>query len=1799
MGQVTASALHGTATLNGTAVFLDHFKILGGTALTISRVSKIAFLLITVVLVHIVACQLVWTLPGDQGSYSDGSRSRMAIKSAQNTPPAPGKNTPSVHTSPLANVFLIAESAKLLNSGNEHLGLGLCEEAILYYEKCLEVGKRIGEPGLQRMPLAALGNAYLKSGQCPKAMETFARLEALAVESKAPKDRCAALIGSGDSCRCVRDFVKASNFYEQAVVTARNADDKNAECVALLSLGQVSLGMKKGRETTQLSQSALAIAQNLADKKLERDGLALLGRSLQNQRRFSEAEVHYNKALAICRDLKQPEEEARILVWIGGMLQSKGSLRQAPIYYDQAATLYTAERHFTELAATYTTLAELNLRLKKKDKAQDNRAKAEQAEEEARRTKDLLQEIDGFGKSALIASMVGRVDQTVPPLEQALILLQQLNSPKLEIHFMKKLATAYLDLKNQDKASDLLLQALGKSKQGSDSGLEMDCLDSLVEFFRKTGATDRSISYLLEALEVARANRNAEREVRYLAELGDIHLKSGRHVEAASCYLQALERARTGDAERVPRTVDRLADLWFSRGEFEKAVPYLEESLELSRTKGDSTTEAKRLGELSVGYIKMAKYDRAVHFALELLPFGERINNPQQTSVALFNVGLIYSKWADTDKSKFELAVDYMQRALQKKETTKDFLGTIEVLRNLGKIYERIGAADKSIESYAKALDISRQIKNAGKELQIEREMGDALNRAGRFEDAISHYRTALELTKITNHPVTLVAITKDLGTMYIALGRPDEALNVFSSCEKTLTDNQSLDNLVELLSAWGTGLSTVGRYDEAEATYARAIKILQSKPSHQWETELRVSRGMNYVFWGKYADAEKEYEQAVHCADQSANAILRILARVGRGSLFLQMGSYAKAVKDFSLARDLARSSKFLISEGACLLLLGKAHAENERFDSALEQFKEAKQLAMISGELSFAMIAFGATALSAEIYADRGDREQALILYSDAIELAENRLRSAYLASLGRNARGEIYRNDGRFELALTEYEEALRIGRQSSHPLLQTNVLNNLGLAFAEIGNLEEAERRLKEAIEIADRSGLLLASSKAGLNQGWTQLLVGQYGAAGELVTKAQPSWQEVKGSEKWPVILLAMSKLGLGEITEGESLARQAGSPIVLGLVHLKKGDYKEAQRQYKLLLRSAEARNNLQNLFIARTGLGTTYEKLAENTPDLVMKKQYLEKAATMFESAAGLTELMRLGVTRRSREPFYRVQFGGFQRTAPYKGCARVELVLGEATLALRWSDLSKARYFADIVSRKNDGVSGESVDSAERMLMTIQKARDKLGRARAKMDRSKNDDPQERRRLNLEEKQLQGEIESEIARLKEKHPFVAATSFPEPLDLAQSGLRPKEWALVYDVSDGIAVIAYLIHGHELMFSEKLETTPAELKSSTQDFVNKLKESPFKAAIEFGLSGDTTVLDAGRKLYDQLVRPVLAKAASRPFPGESLIVVPDGFLWTVPFEALVTSQGGRIKLKRWTGNGVKDRFITEDAEFFGEAHPLVYQQSLAAMTVERKRESKFSRSRQTLVVADPVLDSSDSRTATAGTQENCAEVLKALRGLQGAPGSENCPGPLKRAKAVGRIAETLEKLPKADIVTAVGFSATVDRIIQPKDQDLLNYRYVVFGTHGWAGEGCPDIPEPVLLLSPTSANPKGHLAAGQVVNLNLNADLVALTACLTGHGKLLSGEGMVTMGRAFQMAGARAVLTSLWEVDPDSAVTLLTDMLNHLVQPEEPRSSVLMALQAARAKLRKNGYDHPFFWSAFVVVGEDSVANQ
>jgi CHAT domain-containing protein len=151
---------------------------------------------------------------------------------------------------------------------------------------------------------------------------------------------------------------------------------------------------------------------------------------------------------------------------------------------------------------------------------------------------------------------------------------------------------------------------------------------------------------------------------------------------------------------------------------------------------------------------------------------------------------------------------------------------------------------------------------------------------------------------------------------------------------------------------------------------------------------------------------------------------------------------------------------------------------------------------------------------------------------------------------------------------------------------------------------------------------------------------------------------------------------------------------------------------------------------------------------------------------------------------------------------------------------------------------------------------------------------------------------------------------------------------------------------------------------------------------------------------------------------------------------------------------------------------------------------------------------------------------------------------------------------------------------------------ELSQYRYVHFATHGFLNSLHPELSGIALSMFDERGNPQdGFLRAHEVFNLKLSAELVVLSACQTGLGKEVKGEGLVSLTRGFMYAGAPRVVVSLWSVNDLATAELMgrfyRGMLNDKLRPAA-------ALRAAQVSLMKEkGWQSPFYWAAFTLQGE------
>jgi CHAT domain-containing protein len=248
---------------------------------------------------------------------------------------------------------------------------------------------------------------------------------------------------------------------------------------------------------------------------------------------------------------------------------------------------------------------------------------------------------------------------------------------------------------------------------------------------------------------------------------------------------------------------------------------------------------------------------------------------------------------------------------------------------------------------------------------------------------------------------------------------------------------------------------------------------------------------------------------------------------------------------------------------------------------------------------------------------------------------------------------------------------------------------------------------------------------------------------------------------------------------------------------------------------------------------------------------------------------------------------------------------------------------------------------------------------------------------------------------------------------------------------------------------------------------------------------------------------------------------------------------------------------------------------------------------------RAVAVLADPVFDGRDERITRAGVEDapsGPATLLQrslsvTLRRRGASPDPQGAPGvyldrlPWTRLEA----AEIMKVTPAGAGLQALDFEASRATALSPL---LSQYRIVHFATHAVTDSEYPERSGLVLSLFDRHGQPQnGFLGLEQIYGLKLPADLVVLSACDTGLGREIDGEGLVGLVRGFMYAGATRVVASLWSVDDEVTAQLMAYFYKSL---EQDKLSPAAALRAAQIEvLKENRWSPPYYWAGFQVEGE------
>jgi CHAT domain-containing protein/Tfp pilus assembly protein PilF len=951
----------------------------------------------------------------------------------------------------------------------------------------------------------------------------------------------------------------------------------------------------------------------------------------------------------------------------------------------------------------------------------------------------------------------------------------------------------------------------------------------------------------------------------------------------------------------------------------------------------------------------------------------------------------------------------------------------------------------------------------------------------------------------------------------------------------------------------------------ETEAADTRARDLLEralprAKDSgdsgHEGDAETLL--GDIQLARGHFAEARDRYESAAASYDRAGDRPGRAIALSNLGLANQSLGNLDAALRGYQDSLAVSRELGNRSDEATTLHNMGLAGMALGDLDRAAGWLREALELWHRVGSPQREAKTLNALA---NLELRRGEVDRALEDAIQALALARTsggKSAEAYCLNLVAG----IQRVRGDLQLALRTFGEALRLNHERGAASDEAKVLNNLGVVKMDLGDDAGATQSFTDALDIFTRLGIADGQAEALRNLG--SLAVKRHDPAAALSSyrRALSISQRLENplAEAVASRLLGGALLAAGRVDEaidhlrrslelhlaahdrlGEALAR-----LSIATAYARAGDFARAREQFARARSLSEALEF--PLATSRAHLGLA--KLDREAGDLTASLHEIEQAVDIYERLrSGLEgDRLRTSFFTGSRE-YYELYIDVLM------ALARSDPQAGNARLAFAVSERARARSLLDLLNgarvRLTRGVSPD-VGAEELRLERVIPATENL-LSEALSGAAPSSERVALLKTELARFQAQGRALDERIRLEA--PRYAELKSPRPLDLTTVQGRLDERAALLEYAIGAENSYLFVVTHDAITTYSLP--PArELRAEVENLRAAMTSGERKARGAFAL--------AARQLYRELVEPAEGALTGK----EDLLIAPDAALYYLPFEALLTADPGTTAWSR--------------LPYLLAARTISYIPSasvLASLANGDETESVRGPDAKLFVAfADPDYGSAGSEPRADGGDTRDAVNLNRLHELPRLAGS---------AREVEQIADLFGR---SRSMLYLGDRASEENV---RDSPFLAHAaWVHFATHGLLDEENPERSGLALTPVSDSADPTddGVLRVGEIFNLELHADLVVLSACDTGLGVEVSGEGMLGLTRAFLYAGSPSVIVSLWAVEDRSTAGLMVAFKRHLDEGADRAA----ALRLAKLDLiAADDTADPRLWAPFILVGK------
>jgi CHAT domain-containing protein/Tfp pilus assembly protein PilF len=904
----------------------------------------------------------------------------------------------------------------------------------------------------------------------------------------------------------------------------------------------------------------------------------------------------------------------------------------------------------------------------------------------------------------------------------------------------------------------------------------------------------------------------------------------------------------------------------------------------------------------------------------------------------------------------------------------------------------------------------------------------------------------------------------------------------------------------------------------------------------------------------------------------------------------------------------------------------LGIIYTQKNNFDKALHHLKKGMTIAK-RAKFSPSLWVNLYTAIGS-VYHEQGKYEQAMDQYRKGVEMLdyENPDHQKDLAVLY-NHIGVNYVDMGRYDLALLYYQKELEMSRRlygEGHPNVAT-VYNNLGGLSYRSGDIGKAISYFKKAATLFKQTygkyhtGVGMAYN----NMGASYFQLGEFQQAINYLIKSAEIKKQVRGADH-PALAVSYNNIGsifveMGKYDEakeylnrsltirknrlGRTHPKLTNTYNSLGLLFLKQNKPDSAIAYFKHEMQITRKHRGEEHPHVADAlnNIAKAYAEQSFFDQALSFHQQALEVLSDSFKGSSYSDN----PTVKNIRYPVYAVNVlfdKGKTLYQFFEKSNNVEQLKASLASSYRLSELLdflqtgfQSKKSKLLMSRESHEMYEQAIKTAYRLfketgeqiwlkqafffaeksktrvileLMKTQQAksfagipdslirhekqlRDQITDLHQQLNHAVNTSggTAQTGRLRNSLFSLKRTLDRHLRYLEDKFPRYHNLKYNQEIpdvETVQQILQKQNLTLVEYFYGKKSAWAFVVDANSL------HLTPLPFDSSLAENISRFRKSIVH-------QNNRLYLQLGFDLYETLVQPVVKHVQT---PG--ILFVPDGVLNLLPFEALLT------KLVAMNKSGFSFSGLPYLINYF----TVSYSPSFSLSTIsETSGEPEYA---SDFAAFAPVTFSSEIAAAQSREGEGT-----------------NWPPLFSTEYEVKQIATLFEdegfwsNLFGDDAQSRLFMNEEATEAAF-KTADLSSYRFLHLATHAFASDSSRH--ESGIVFYPGSdPSEDGILYAEEVYNLDLQNELAVLSACETGTGKVMKGEGIIGLGRAFQYAGVDNLLVSLWKVEDRSTARLMIDFYRNYLKGD----SFSDALRTAKLELMAQpGFAHPKFWAPFVFIG-------